>query len=289
MKIIISSILLIILLVFSCKNGQKEITLSASKWQGRQIIFPDKPIFTLYGTDTVDYQIPQSEYKIVVYVDSTGCIDCKLQLHKWKSFIEYVDSVTRKRVPFMFFFHPKDRTEIRYLLKGYEIDFPVCVDMDNVFNRLNRFPVDAIYQALLLDRDNKVLINGDPIGDIETMEMYIKELAGGETPMKKALKTTAEITQSKIDFGEFDKSEMKEEIIEVRNIGSNPLVLVDVSTTCGCVVTTYDKYPARPGESLQVKVRMIAKDTGFFDKNMTITYNAINNQPVRVKIIGYVR
>ena len=83
---------------FSCQSEQKEkekhITLLVNEWQGKEIKFPKNPIFTRYLTDTTDFQIPQSEYKVLVYIDSTGCTSCKLQLHKWKEFIKYTDSVT---------------------------------------------------------------------------------------------------------------------------------------------------------------------------------------------------
>lgn len=36
--------------------------------------FPEHPVFTFYGKDTVDYSIPQSPYKVLVYVDSSGYI-----------------------------------------------------------------------------------------------------------------------------------------------------------------------------------------------------------------------
>ena len=50
-------------------------------WQEKEIIFPEGLIFTKYGKDTVQYNIPVSNYKIIMYVDSVGCTSCKLQLH----------------------------------------------------------------------------------------------------------------------------------------------------------------------------------------------------------------
>ena len=94
---------------------------------------------------------------------------------------------------------------------------------------------------------------------------------------------------SEIDFGTFDKSEVKETAIEIKNTGDNPLVIVDVSTTCGCTAATYDKRPAKTGETLRVGIKMTPKDTGFFDEVVTVRYNSINNQPVKVKIKGNVR
>ena len=89
----------------SCQenNKKKEIEKIVKSWQEKEIIFPEGLIFTKHGKDTIGYNIPASEYKIILYVDSVGCTECKLQLHKWKEFITEVDSLTNGAVPVLFF------------------------------------------------------------------------------------------------------------------------------------------------------------------------------------------
>ena len=295
MKTLNLIILVLLPIFFSCKNEQKEkekekqIMELVNEWQGKQIVFPENSIFTRYLTDTTDYQIPQSEYKVLIYVDSIGCTSCKLQLHKWKELIEYTDSVTQNKVPFLFFFHPKDAKERRYLLKRDGFDRPICIDLDDRLNKLNKFPADMTFQTFLLDQNNKVAILGNPVHNTAVKELYLKQITGKDSPNKNIPKTTVEIAQTEIDFGTFDKSETKETTIEVKNTGESPLVIVDVNTTCGCTAATYDKRPAKPGESLRVGIKMTPKDTGFFNEVVTIKYNSINNQPVKVGIKGNVR
>ena len=290
------TVLLYILLItafFSCDNEQKEkekqILQLVNEWQGKQIVFPENTVFTRYLTDTTNYQIPQSEYKVLIYVDSIGCTSCKLQLHKWKELIEYTDSVTQNKVPFLFFFHPKDAKEIRYLLKRDGFDRPICIDLDDRLNKLNKFPADMTFQTFLLDKNNKVTVLGNPVHNTAVKDLYLKQITGKDNPNKNIPKTTAEVNQTETDFGTFDKSEIKETTIEVKNTGDSPLVIVDVSTTCGCTAATYDKRPAKPGESLRVGIKMTPKDTGFFDEVVTIKYNSLNNQHVKLKIKGNVR
>lgn len=290
------TVLLYILLItafFSCDNEQKEkekqILQLVNEWQGKQIVFPENAVFTRYLTDTTNYQIPQSEYKVLIYVDSIGCTSCKLQLHKWKELIEYTNSVTQNKVPFLFFFHPKDAKEIRYLLKRDGFDRPICIDLDDRLNKLNKFPADMTFQTFLLDKNNKVAVLGNPVHNTAVKDLYLKQITGKDTPNKNIPKTTAEVTQTEIDFGTFDKSEIKQTTIEVKNTGDCPLVIVDVSTTCGCTAATYDKRPANPGETLRVGIKMTPKDTGFFDEVVTIKYNSLNNQHVKLKIKGIVR
>lgn len=293
MKLLYLFILLLLPIFFSCKNEQKErekqIAQLVKEWQGKEIVFPDNLIFTRYVTDTTDYQIPNSEYKVLIYVDSVGCTSCKLQLHKWKELVEYVDSVTQKRVSFLFFFHSKDNKEICSLLKHDGFDRPVCIDLEDRLNKQNKFPADITFQTFLLDKNNKVVVMGNPVHNKAVRDLYLKQITGKDSPTKNLPRTTVEVAQPEINFGTFEKSEVKGTIFEVKNTGDSPLVIVDINTTCGCTAATYDKRPAKPGETLQVGIKMTPKDTGFFDEVVTIKYNSINNQPVKVRIKGNVR
>ena len=58
-------------LLFSCQNPAKDhITQLVEEWQGKEVRFPENPVFTRQLKDTVDYRIPEAEYKVLVYVDS---------------------------------------------------------------------------------------------------------------------------------------------------------------------------------------------------------------------------
>lgn len=275
----------LLLLLPSCKENEKErITHLVNDWQGKEIIFPQNITFTRFVTDTVDYKIPQSKYKVLIYVDSIGCTSCKLQLHKWKEFITYVDSVTNKQVPFLFFFQSKDNKELRYMLKVDKFDRPICVDSNNKLNLLNNFPTDIMFQTFLLDKENKVVTLGNPIYNLSIKNLYLKQLTGVENPINKEIKTTAEVKNSEIDFGNIPKSKTKTVTIEIKNTGNNPLVIIDISSTCGCININYDKTSVRPGKNLRIEVTTTLKNTGIFNESITIRCNTVN--PIKVKIKG---
>ena len=201
----LSMYILLIIFLGSCNNGQKEkekqMLQLVNEWQGKQVVFPENAVFTRYLTDTTDFRIPQSGYKVLVYVDSMGCVDCKLQLYKWKELIEYTDSVAQGNVPFLFFFHPKDTTDIKILLKRERFNKPVCIDWDDQLNKLNKFPVDKAFQTFLLDKDNKVL--GNPVYNPMVKDLYLKQLTGKNNSNKTIPKTTAEASQMEINLGTF--------------------------------------------------------------------------------------
>lgn len=135
-------------------------------------------VFARFATDTVDFTLPKSPHKVLVFVDSIGCTSCKLQLHRWKELIQYTDSITQGTVPFLFFFQSDDKKEIRYLLKKDNFDKPICMDQSDRLNELNHFPADGRFQTFLLDKDNKVVVIGNPIHNPNIRELYLKEITG---------------------------------------------------------------------------------------------------------------
>ena len=93
-------ILFLLFLLAACRENKKEqFARLVQEWQGKEIVFPQDMVFTRFVTEQVEYRIPDAEYKVLIYVDSTGCTSCKLQLPKWKELIAHVDSATNGSIP----------------------------------------------------------------------------------------------------------------------------------------------------------------------------------------------
>jgi hypothetical protein len=67
----LSYLLWIMFFFCSCQDDKREQFMRlVQEWQGKEIRFPKEITFTRFVTDTVDYQIPTSDYKVLIYVDS---------------------------------------------------------------------------------------------------------------------------------------------------------------------------------------------------------------------------
>lgn len=75
---------------------------------------------------------------------------------------------------------------------------------------------------------------------------------------------------------------------EIKNTGSEPLIISKAKGSCGCTLPTYDKSPILPGETRKLKVRYDTNRTGNFQKNVTITSNAVNAPTKVIRIKGNV-
>ena len=271
----------------SCQESKEEAMFRlVNEWNGKEIIFPSHSTFTVQGKDTVDFSFADADYKVLTYIDSVGCASCKLQLPRWKEWVHEVDSLTGGKVPFIFYFHPKDMKELRYLTRRDGFSYPVCFDEKDELNRLNRFPTEMTFQTFLLDRDNRVVAIGNPVHNPKVKDLYLSLMTGKETSKTTGTTTTVAVNQTTIDFGSFQKTEKQERSFVLTNTGNQLLVIQDVTTSCGCTKVEYSKEPVRPGASLELKVIYEAEKAEFFNKVITVYCNA-NNSPLRLTVKGY--
>ena len=278
--------LCVCLLMVSCSKSDKErLSRLVKEWEGKEILFPAHSTFTIQGKDTVDFDFKDAEYKVVMYIDSVGCTDCKLQLPRWKELMTEVDSLTGGSVPFLFYFHPKDLRELRFLTRRDAFAYPICFDEKDEFNCLNHFPSEMMFQTFLLDKGNKVIALGNPVLSPKVKELYLNLISGeGKTQSHETL-TTVSVSVTALDFGSFPMLEKQEGRFVLTNTGSNLLVIQDIITSCGCTKVEYSKKPVRPGGTLDVKVIYEAEKAEHFNKTVTVYCN-VGNSPLRLTVKG---
>ena len=270
----------------SCQESKEEAMLRlVNEWNGKEIKFPSRSTFTVLGKDTIDFSFVDADYKVLTYIDSMGCASCKLQLPRWKEWVHEVDSLTDGKVPFLFYLHPKDMKELRYLTRRDGFSYPVCYDEKDELNRLNRFPSDMTFQTFLLDRNNRVVAMGNPIHNPKVKELYLDLITGKQSAKITGTATTVVVNQSTIDFGSFPKTEKQERTFVLTNTGNQLLVIQDVTTSCGCTKVEYKKEPVRPGATLELKVIYEAEQAEHFNKAITVYCNA-DNSPLRLSVKG---
>ncbi|HEY0176991.1 MAG TPA: DUF1573 domain-containing protein [Pedobacter sp.] len=90
------------------------------------------------------------------------------------------------------------------------------------------------------------------------------------------------------NFGKITQGEQVHYDFKFKNTGKSPLIVTNVSATCGCTVPEKPKGPVKPGEDGVIKVVFSsAGKMGMQDKIVTITSNA-NPATTEVHLIGEV-
>jgi hypothetical protein len=92
--------------------------------------------------------------------------------------------------------------------------------------------------------------------------------------------TTVEIIDSVYDFGKVVEGEMVEFSFRFKNTGSNPLIVTNVSASCGCTVPEKPEAPVKEGETGFIKVKFNSQGRpGTAHKTVTVLSNASPSFP----------
>lgn len=87
--------------------------------------------------------------------------------------------------------------------------------------------------------------------------------------------STVEIIDSVYNFGKITEGEMVEFSYRFKNTSNNPLVVTNVSASCGCTVPEKPEAPIMPGEIGFIKVKFNSENRpGEAHKTVTVMSNA---------------
>ena len=272
------SCLFICSILFSCKEySRRQMEGLLSEYIDEKICYPRGVGYITADSDIVSGNERKTFYTILNYVDSIGCIGCKLKLNRWDIWVHELDSIFAESVKVIFLCHPMIRNELDMYIAHDNFSCPINFDIRNEFFNNNKVLSTSAFQTFLLDKNNRVLAVGNPIHNPKVKELYLKIIRGEtanqeeETPRTQ---TTMEADRMEADMGRFDWREEQTAEFVLKNTGDNLLVIFDVCTSCGCTRVEYDGKPARPGESVVLRVTYRADNPGHFRKEVTVRSNA---------------
>jgi hypothetical protein len=110
-------------------------------------------------------------------------------------------------------------------------------------------------------------------------------LAGGGIVAWKYLKTSdkkellrerttvIEVLDEHLHFGTFDLAETREGVYEIKNKGENPLIILDVTTSCNCTEIAWPRKPVPPGDTARIRVTYTPNERGRFSKTIDLYCN----------------
>jgi hypothetical protein len=160
-------IIALIASISACQQNKRRdnATKIVREWTGKEIKFPATLSCTSMGKDTTCIDLHNNNYKILLYIDSIGCSSCKMQqLISWKKLMNEFDTAFIRKPEFVFIFQPKKRDEkaLQSIFRQHGFLHPVFIDKNDEIDKINNFPLNPEYQCFLLDKDNKVLLVGNP-------------------------------------------------------------------------------------------------------------------------------
>lgn len=99
-----------------------------------------------------------------------------------------------------------------------------------------------------------------------------------EVAADTANKGKLEFSEKAFDFGTVKEGDVVEHTFKFTNTGKAPIILSQVSASCGCTTPNYTKDPVLPGKEGEIKVSFnSAGQVGKQQKIVTVLSNAENN------------
>ena len=83
-----------------------------------------------------------------------------------------------------------------------------------------------------------------------------------------------EFKSETIDYGEIKKGSDGVRVFEFTNTGNVPLVIANVTSSCGCTIPKKPEDPIQPGETGEIQVKYNTKLVGPIRKTITVYSNA---------------
>jgi hypothetical protein len=179
MKYLIPLLLLIAIGLNSCllkssKNDNNKQELL--KWYGKEILLPKK-VEIKSNLKVIKYPaLFNAKYKILVYIDSNGCIPCRLALSEWRELIKETQQLNRN-ITYLFYISLNKYDLFEQEILSNQFKYPVIYDRYDKINRLNHFSPKQQFHIFLLNDKNKVLLVGSPIGNPQLKKLYIQQMS----------------------------------------------------------------------------------------------------------------
>lgn len=119
------------------------------------------------------------EYKFVVYADTTQCSPCFINnLNSWNELIDLAENDSCD-MEVIFILDPKDSEseEIHEQLDNSAFNYSVYIDTKHLFAKHNKqIPTESIYHNFLLDKENTIVLVGNPCNNPRIKELLLKQI-----------------------------------------------------------------------------------------------------------------
>ncbi len=170
--------------ISSCRDKEDVDKISSLKevvenTLGKKLILPDSlktysPFINYIADSTVAFN---SKYKIYSKVKAS-CGTCISHIDKWN---DLVPEFSKYKVPIILICNSDDQFElIQYFCESGKIKnffYPFFFDKKNEFAKKNKFmEASRDFETVLTDKDNNILLLGNPVHSKSILDLYLKEI-----------------------------------------------------------------------------------------------------------------
>lgn len=266
----------------SCKGERGDHAEVISEWIGREIVLPDGLVYRIQD-DTVGLNLNRQDFKIVSYIDSSGCTSCRMKLDMWSDITNEFKALTDLDIEVLMIVNTIDTADV--LANMYRNNYlnPVAFDPDNVFNRTNTLPPRPEHHCFLLDSENKVVAIGNPVLNPKIKELYEQYITADFEPGYDSVVNPRQAKPLGVDHS--GEAVTKSFYL---NVGDSAEYTVQaVVPSCDCVVVSVGS--ASDAGAFKVDLTYTADSVpGAFSRYADVFFNE-KDTPERLVVYGFIK
>lgn len=269
-------------LISGCKSERDTHTNIIAEWVGREIVLPDDLVYQIQD-DTIDLDLSRPDYKIISYIDSSGCTSCRLKLAMWSELIDELKMYPDVDVEVIMIINSDKPKEITYLLQRNNYLNPVAIDRGNLFDRLNELPPKSEHHTFLLDAENKVVAIGNPVLNPKIKDIFLQYIIGDDE-----LPYTNDMCKESIKpVGVIHSGDTVQKLFYINNFDTINYTLQAIVPSCDCITASTDLANLNMGETKKITITYEADSLpGYFNRYVDIFFNE-KELPERLIVYGY--
>lgn len=165
--------ILVTISVLGCSQRRSTLNREVKAFIGREILFSDSLQFCSNGTDMGQAFFDGARFKIINYIDTAGCEECKLHLFDWGRLQRGLDTL-ELGVKVCFVVWSNDTEKIEQLSTIHRFNLPIISDSLGLFLKSNPIPYISGFRTCLVDSCNRVVLVGSPLYNNKLLKLYIE-------------------------------------------------------------------------------------------------------------------
>lgn len=269
--IYLTCMVLLCIIFNSCIHKTSSSEDYVTRWVGKQIVLSQMEEYNIINNISTNLNNTY-KYTIINYVSNKGCLDCKLQLAKWKSYI-YSEELNKRKIRVLFIFPEDKRKRIKGLLHKENFTESVFFDSNSLFKKNNGIEDEMKMQTFLLNESMIVLAVGNPILNPQIRTLFNKIVDKGEKE-KKTSNTNIYQSTDKINFGTIPLGKKVSKTIILKNMSKDTISIKRYGVSCSCIEFKC-KNIILPGEEIKATISYTPKHVTPFFETVYIESNAL--------------
>lgn len=162
-----------------CFCTDRRLAKEVTQIINRQIVLTNDLVVVGENQDTVLNNFMKAPIKLLVWYDSLSCATCEVgKMIEWNAIIKYAASFgSWFNILFLFTPQKQDVFRVKIALRTHELDYPLFIDQNASFVKLNpQLPKNRQLHTFLLDKNNKVVMAGNPLYNPALWRLYISAI-----------------------------------------------------------------------------------------------------------------